>query len=124
MSTSQRATKGIKMSDCIFCGIAQGSIKSETVYSDKDVVAFYDINAQAPVHIVVIPRIHIENPEAAKDSGVFSRIFEAVNKIVIEKGLDKNGYRVVVNSGKEAGQTVPHLHFHILSGRPMRWPPG
>ena len=121
---SQKVTKEIKVNDCIFCGIAQGSIKSETVYSDRDVVAFNDINAQAPVHVVVIPRQHIEKPEAAKDCGIFSCLFEAVNKIVREKGIDKDGFRVVVNSGRDAGQTVPHLHLHILSGRVFNWPPG
>lgn len=124
MSTSQKRVKETKVSDCIFCGIAQGAIKSSQVYSDKEVVAFNDIGPQAPVHIVVIPRQHIERLEDAKDYGIFHFIFEAINKIVKEKGLDKNGYRVVVNSGKDAGQAVSHLHFHILSGRPMSWPPG
>ena len=124
MNTSQRAAGKRKMNDCIFCGIAEGKIKSRTVYSDKTVVAFEDINAQAPVHIVVIPRQHIDRLENTKDPGVISDIFGAVNRIVKEKGLDKNGYRVVVNSGKDAGQAVEHLHFHILSGRPMKWPPG
>ena len=124
MNTSKRPTREIKVSDCIFCGIAEGKIKSRTVYSDKGAVAFEDINAQAPVHIVVIPRQHIDRLENATDPGIISGIFDAIKKIVKEKGLDKEGYRVVVNSGRNAGQTVFHLHFHILSGRPMKWPPG
>ncbi|MEK7376923.1 MAG: histidine triad nucleotide-binding protein [Candidatus Margulisiibacteriota bacterium] len=112
------------MNDCIFCGIARGVIESGKVYSGGDVFAFNDINPQAPVHIVVIPSQHIAKLEDAKDPAVFSQIFKAIDIIVKEKGLDKNGYRVVVNSGRDAGQAVPHLHFHILGGRTLNWPPG
>jgi histidine triad (HIT) family protein len=112
------------MNDCIFCAIAEGKIKSSPVYSGRNAVAFNDINPQAPVHIVVIPRQHIEKLEDVKDPGVLGDIFEAINKVVKEKGLDKDGYRVVVNSGRDAGQAVMHLHFHVLSGRTLNWPPG
>ena len=108
------------MSDCLFCKIISGDIPSNKVYEDDKVLAFYDINPQAPVHILVIPKIHVASvAEISEDnSAVLSRIFEVISKIAKEKGLD-NGYRVVSNCGPDAGQTVGHLHFHILGGKPL-----
>lgn len=108
------------MSDCLFCKIISGDIPSNKVYEDDKVLAFYDISPQAPVHILVIPKIHIASvAEISEDNSVvLSRIFEVISKIAKEKGLD-NGYRVVSNCGPDAGQTVGHLHFHILGGKPL-----
>jgi len=112
--------------DCIFCKIASGQIGSDKVYSDDKVVAFRDISPQAPSHIIIIPRQHIGRIEEAVDFSVFSDIFRSVNAII--KGdtghTYKNGFRVVANSGMFGGQTVDHLHFHLLAGRQMLWPPG
>ena len=110
--------------DCIFCKIASGQIKSDIISSNDDVVAFNDIAPQAPVHILVVPKEHISKLEDTKDFSLINRIFSAINDIVYTKGLQKTGYRVVVNSGHDSGQAVDHLHFHILGGRKMTWPPG
>jgi len=115
------------MSDCIFCKIASGEMKSKIVYSDDDVVAFEDISPQAPNHFVVIPREHVEavaDIPADKRDRVVSGVFGAVSRLATEKGLSDKGYRVVLNQGSDAGQVVPHLHFHLLSGRGFSWPPG
>ena len=111
------------MTDCIFCKIANKEIKSDIVYSDDDIVAFSDIMPQAPKHIVVIPRKHYRLIEEVDDSSIFGKIFDAIRSIVKGDAF-AGGYRVVVNSGRLAGQTVDHVHFHILSGRNMTWPPG
>jgi histidine triad (HIT) family protein len=115
------------MSECIFCQIASGRIKASILYSDEHVVAFEDVSPQAPTHLVVIPRAHIEGVAdlvSEKREQLISKIFEAISKIVTKKGLSSSGYRVVLNQGEDAGQLVPHLHFHVLSGRPFSWPPG
>ena len=109
--------------DCIFCKIAGKEIKADIVYSDDYVVAFSDIMPQAPKHIVLIPRKHFSNIEAVDDPNVFSKIFSAIKSIVKDKTFEE-GYRVVANSGRSAGQSVDHVHFHILAGRYMAWPPG
>lgn len=113
------------MSDCIFCKIADGEIPSEIVYSDDHCVAFRDVNPQAPTHILVIPRKHIKsvNEINEKNSKIIAHIFEVIGKIALEEGLD-NGYRVVSNIGEDGQQSVPHLHFHIIGGRSLQWPPG
>jgi len=102
---------------CIFCKIAAGEIPSTKVYETEDIYAFKDINPQAPVHILVIPKSHIEscNAVTAVNSAVIAKIFEAIPKIASEAGLS-NGYRVISNCGDDACQTVKHLHFHILGG--------
>jgi len=112
------------MTDCIFCKIANKQIPSKIVYEDKEILAFEDINPQAPVHIIVIPKEHYANLHDAPNLEGMGDMFSAIKKIAEEKGLDKSGFRVVLNSGKDAGQLVPHLHFHILAGRPLSWPPG
>lgn len=111
------------MTDCIFCKIANKEIKSDIVYSDEFVVAFSDIMPQAPKHIVVIPKKHYSSIEKIDDIQLFGRIFAAIKEIVKEIPFTQ-GFRVVTNSGKAAGQTVDHVHFHVLSGRKMSWPPG
>ena len=113
------------MSDCLFCKIASGEIPSKKAYEDEHVYAFYDISPQAPVHILFIPKQHIES--AAKidgeNSSVVARIFEAISVVSARLGL-KDGFRLVSNCGPQAQQSVPHLHFHLLAGRDMTWPPG
>lgn len=112
------------MSDCLFCKIAAGEIPSNKVYEDDLCYAFYDIAPQAPSHFLVIPKEHIPSVSAvdASNSAVVAHIFEVIAKITAEKGI--SSYRVVSNIGEQAGQSVPHLHFHVLSGRDMTWPPG
>ncbi|MCX7821798.1 MAG: histidine triad nucleotide-binding protein [Brevinematales bacterium] len=110
--------------DCIFCKIATKEIKSSIVYEDEFVLAFNDINPQAPIHIVVIPKEHIATLNDVIDFGIYEKIFKAINKIVKELKIDKDGYRVVANCNRNGGQTVFHIHFHILAGRYMEWPPG
>ena len=112
------------MSDCLFCKIAAGEIPSVKVYEDDICLAFNDIAPQAPTHFLVIPKTHIPSVSGidAGNSGVAAPIFEVIAKVAAEKGMES--YRVVSNIGDQAGQTVPHLHFHVLSGRDMTWPPG
>ncbi len=112
------------MSGCIFCRIVSDDKAPGVVYSDDRVVCFNDIDPKAPVHILAVPRKHIEKLEDATEDKVLEALHKAVRYLVKEKGLDKAGYRVVVNSGADGGQAVPHLHFHLLGGRPMKWPPG
>lgn len=106
--------------DCIFCKIISGEIPSEKVYEDEHILAFFDINPQAPVHIIVIPKQHITNTDAINNfnSSIVSKIFEAIPKISAENGLT-NGYRVITNCGDDGCQTVKHLHFHILGGQKL-----
>ena len=108
------------MSDCIFCKIIAGDIPSTKVYEDETVLAFRDINPMAPTHILVIPKCHIGSVAeiTTENSGVVAHIFEVIPTIAAAEGLE-NGYRVVSNCGNDAGQTVHHLHFHILGGREL-----
>lgn len=108
------------MSDCLFCKIVAGEIPATKVYEDEKVLAFRDINPMAPTHILVIPKIHIPSVDAvtAENSAVVARMFEVIPGIAAAEGL-VNGYRVVSNCGPDAGQTVPHLHLHILGGREL-----
>ena len=112
------------MSDCLFCKIIAGEIPSNKVYEDDVCFAFYDIAPQAPTHFLVIPKEHISSVSAvnAENSAVVAHIFEVIAKLAAEKGMES--YRVVSNIGERAGQSVFHLHFHVLSGRDMTWPPG
>ena len=111
--------------DCIFCKIANGEIPSKKVYEDERILAFYDLDPQAPVHILLIPKTHIAsaNELTEENADVVSHIFLTAAKLAKELGLDK-GYRIVNNCGEDGGQTVHHLHFHLLGGRSMKWPPG
>jgi histidine triad (HIT) family protein len=112
--------------ECIFCKIINKEINAEIVYEDNDMLAFKDINPQAPVHIVFIPKQHIEtnNDISEGNSGIVGNIFCKIKDIAIANGLEANGYRVVSNCNKDAGQEVFHLHFHLLGGRKFTWPPG
>ncbi len=113
------------MDSCLFCKIAAGEIPSQKLYEDESVLAFRDIDPQAPVHFLVIPKQHIESCAAVTpgNSAIVAHCFEVIASLAAEQGL-KDGFRVVSNCGESAGQTVPHLHFHLLSGRDMTWPPG
>jgi histidine triad (HIT) family protein len=114
------------MSDCLFCGIVEGRVKGDIVYRDESIVAFRDIRPQAPVHILIVPRKHVATilELDASDAAVMGQIFLVINKLAREQDIAASGFRVVVNSGADAGQSVFHVHFHLLGGRPLRWPPG
>ena len=111
--------------DCIFCKIAAGEIPSKKAYEDESVLAFYDLEPQAPVHILIIPKAHIASCAeiTEENSAVVAHIFEVAAKLGKELGLD-NGYRIVNNCGSDGGQTVHHLHFHLMGGRRFGWPAG
>ncbi len=113
------------MDNCLFCKIISGDIPSTKVYEDELCLAFCDIDPQAPTHVLIIPKAHIASAAAvtAENSAVVAHIFELVGKLAADLGLD-DGFRLVSNVGASAGQTVPHLHFHLLGGRDMTWPPG
>lgn len=113
------------MADCLFCKIIAGEIPSKKVYEDETCYAFYDIDPQAPIHFLVVPKQHISGPSAVnEDNGaVIGHIYAVIAKLADDLGL-KDGYRVVANDGKDGGQTVGHLHFHVLAGRSLAWPPG
>lgn len=111
--------------DCIFCKIANGEIPSKKAYEDDKVLAFYDLEPQAPVHILIIPKEHISSAAdiTEENSAVISHIFEVAAKLGKELGLE-NGYRIVNNCGADGGQTVHHIHFHFMGGRQFTWPAG
>ena len=111
--------------DCLFCKMAAGEIPTNKVYEDDTVLAFYDIDPQAPVHVLVVPKKHIASPAdiTAENSDVVAHIFEVIAGLVKTLGMEE-GYRVVTNCGKDGGQSVPHLHFHVLAKRSLAWPPG
>lgn len=113
-------------SDCLFCKISAKKIPSKIFYEDEKMVAFEDINPQAPVHLLLIPRKHISGPLdlTPEDREEISHLFLTLPKLAREKGIAERGFRTVVNSGRDAGQTVFHLHIHLLGGRSLRWPPG
>lgn len=113
------------MSDCLFCKIAAGEIPSTKVYENEYVYAFKDIDPQAPFHVIVIPKNHIASADMinAENSIEVARVFEAIAEIAKQEKLD-GGYRVVNNCGKDGGQTVGHIHFHLLARRNLAWPPG
>ena len=110
------------MEDCIFCKIANKEIPSALVYEDENTVAFNDLSPQAPSHILVIPKKHYASLNELDDEKVMSALFNAVKNVTKKLGI--KDYRTVINTGETAGQTVFHLHIHILAGRPLKWPPG
>ena len=114
------------MDNCLFCKIAEGKIPSKIVYQDEDVVAFEDTNPQAPYHILLIPRRHIASMAdlTEEDGTLLARLFMVAAKLAHKLGFDESGYRFVTNVGPDAGQSVFHLHFHLLGGRKFAWPPG
>jgi histidine triad (HIT) family protein len=109
---------------CIFCRIARGEIPAKMVANGKDIVAFRDLNPQAPVHILVIPKKHVASLDDANDSDLLGRMLALAAAIARQEGIAKSGYRTVINTGKDGGQSVDHLHIHLLGGRHMTWPPG
>jgi histidine triad (HIT) family protein len=112
--------------NCLFCGIVSGAIPSRQAYADDDVIAFYDVNPGAPVHVLIIPRRHIRGIDApeAEDGALLQAMIHAAKQVAHETGVDTSGYRLVWNVGPDAGQSVFHLHLHLLGGRPLAWPPG
>ncbi len=112
--------------DCIFCKIVNGEIPSTKIYEDDICLAFADIDPQAPKHAVIVPKEHIvsANDITKENSAVIAHIFESVPEIAEKLGIDESGYRIVNNCGADGGQTVGHLHFHLLGGRLLGWPPG
>lgn len=115
------------MADCLFCRVVAGQIPAKVVRRNADAVAFHDINPQAPVHVLVIPALHVSAVRAATDpdgQAVLGRTLAFAAEVAAELGLDQGGYRIVTNTGPDAGQSVDHLHFHVLGGRRLGWPPG
>ena len=112
------------MSDCLFCKMASGEIKPDVVYEDETVLAFRDINPQAPVHILIIPKAHIETLNTLDDLPLAGKLLQTATELAKQEGLAENGYRTVINCNKDGGQEVFHLHVHLLGGRQMHWPPG
>lgn len=113
-------------SDCLFCKIIAGEIPSNEVYSDDDVYAFHDINPTAPTHVLIIPKKHLTsiNEASSEDTALLGKLLLNANDIATSLGLAQGGFRYVINTGKDGGQTVDHLHLHILGGRALGWPPG
>ncbi|MFQ5682471.1 MAG: histidine triad nucleotide-binding protein [Candidatus Binatia bacterium] len=114
------------MNDCLFCGIMDGKIKGELVYEDDSVAAFKDINPKAPVHILIVPRKHIATLLDVKDGDrdLIGDIFRVATQLARDQGISEDGFRIVLNCGSGAGQSVFHLHYHLLGGRSFTWPPG
>ena len=116
------------MEDCLFCKIANGEIPSKKAYEDDKLLAFYDIEPQAPVHILIVPKKHytsiLDIGQAEGDCCLIAHMFEVANKLARENGLEERGFRLVINTGKEGGQSVAHLHLHLLGGRAFGWPAG
>ena len=112
--------------DCIFCKIAAGTLPAKLVHEDEEVVAFRDLNPQAPVHVLVIPRRHIAtvNDLQAADAELVGKLFLVAQKVARAEVVAEPGYRLVMNTNAQAGQSVFHIHLHLLGGRPMGWPPG
>jgi histidine triad (HIT) family protein len=111
---------------CIFCKVSKGLVKADVVYQDSEILAFRDIHPQAPVHVLIIPRTHITALWDADDTDavLMGRLLLAANTVAEQEGVNESGYRVVTNAGPDAGQSVDHLHFHLLGGRRLEWPPG
>ena len=114
------------MENCIFCKIAAGEIPSKKAYEDDQVLAFYDINAQAPVHVLIIPKKHLASvlELTQEDDGLLGHMFRVAQTLADELGVREKGFRLVLNTGEDGGQTVMHLHMHLLGGRTLEWPPG
>jgi len=112
--------------DCIFCKIIHGEIPSSKVYEDDLVFAFKDINPEAPVHFLIVPKLHIESMAVIEPShhALIGHIHSVAKQLAEELGIDAHGYRLLTNVGKDGGQSVFHLHYHLLGGRQLKWPPG
>lgn len=113
--------KGEKMEDCLFCKMIKGEVPCNKVYEDEEILAFYDINPAAPIHILVIPKKHISSLAhlEKEDEAIVGKIYGVINQIAEENGFKQDGYRVIVNCGKNGGQEIMHLHFHILAGKEL-----
>ena len=111
---------------CLFCSIIGGEIPATIVYQNDELVAFRDINPQAPTHVLVVPRAHRETPGdlSAEDEALMGRVMRAAADVARREGIADSGYRLVLNAGPDANQTGPHIHVHVLGGRSMGWPPG
>lgn len=114
------------MADCIFCKIAAGEMDTEMLYKDEDIVAFEDINPQAPTHILIIPRKHIATLDELKgdDYQLVGKIYQVANQLAAETDIIEDGYQIVANCKEDGGQVIYHIHFHLLGGRKLNWPPG
>ena len=114
------------MDNCLFCRIARGEIPSKPLYEDDDVLVFHDVDPQAPVHVLIIPKRHIESADALTDgdAATVMAMLSAARRAARALGVDGSGYRLVTNVGADGGQSVPHLHLHLLGGRSLQWPPG
>lgn len=114
------------MSDCLFCKMISGEIQPDTVYEDDEVLGFRDINPQAPTHVLLVPKTHIStiNDLQDKHTDLIGKLYLAAKKIAADEGIADDGFRTVMNCNAGAGQTVFHIHLHVLGGRPMEWPPG
>lgn len=114
------------MKDCLFCRIASGGARGTIVHEDEEIVAFRDIHPQAPVHLLIVPRRHVASlADAAEgDAPLLARLLLVARDLAVRERIDAGGWRLVANRGSDGGQTVPHLHFHLLGGRAMTWPPG
>lgn len=112
------------MTDCLFCKIAAGDIKPDVLFEDEHVLAFRDIHPQAPLHVLIIPKQHIANLNALADKTLGGHLLQTAAHIAAEQGYAESGYRTVFNCNDQGGQTVHHLHLHVLAGRQMGWPPG
>lgn len=110
--------------DCLFCRIVSGEIPARIVDETEDSIAFRDITPQAPVHVLVIPRRHVDSLAAAGDEAELGRLLALAGRVAVSEGIAESGYRVVINTNDDGGQTVHHLHIHVLGGRRMSWPPG
>ena len=121
-----RLKTGGSMKNCLFCKIAGKEIPADIIYEDNDTVAFKDINPKAPVHVLIIPKKHIEKiaDMEAEDQQLIGKLIFTAKNLAEELGISKDGYRLVFNNGKNAGQEVYHIHLHLLGGRSMQWPPG
>ena len=114
------------MDNCLFCRIVAGEIPSQKVYEDDRVIAFNDIDPQAPVHILIVPKTHYDSviEASAAGEGLLEHMCAVACTLAEDKGIAKNGFRMVINTGKDGGQSVPHLHMHLLGARELGWPPG
>ena len=114
------------MSDCLFCRMVKGEIKPDVVYEDEEVLAFRDLNPQAPVHVLVIPKLHLSTLNDLEEShaALMGKLYLAAKQVAEQEGMAERGYRTVINCNAEAGQSVYHIHLHLLAGRAMHWPPG
>ena len=114
------------MTDCLFCKMVKGDIKADSVYENEHVLAFRDINPQAPVHVLVIPKVHVStlNDLTVTDAEMVGQLFLAAKEVATQLGVAEEGYRTVMNCNALAGQSVFHIHLHVLAGRAMLWPPG